>query len=133
MSTVQKICVLDHLGRSDFNRLHTRARRKTWYEGADLVVYCVFDVLVATQNDLRTATLEKRKAVLAKILRSHSGRVLHVAGVEDGLWLYRSALGLKLEGVVGKRLGSTYQDGKQSADWIKVNRPGAVPPKRFEL
>lgn len=93
----------------------------------------MFDVLAATQNDLRTATLEKRKAVLAKILRSHSDRVLHVAGVEDGLWLYRSALELELEGVDGKRLGSTYQDGKRSADWIKVKRPGAVPPERFEL
>ncbi len=40
-------CVLDQLGRSDFDRLHARARRKGWYEGADLVVYCVFDVLVA--------------------------------------------------------------------------------------
>lgn len=127
-----EICVLDNLGRSDFDRLHARARRKGWYEGADLVVYCAFDVLVAMGKDLRSTTLEKRKAVLAKLLRSHGGQVLHVTGVDDGDWLYRSALELSLEGVVGKRLGSPYRDGVRSADWIKVKRPGAVPPERFK-
>ncbi|AZG14917.1 hypothetical protein EHF44_16650 [Cupriavidus pauculus] len=127
-----EVCVLDDLGRSNFDRLHARARRKGWYEGADLVVYCVFDVLVAMGRDFRPVALEKRKAMLAKLLRSHGGQVLHVTGVDDGDWLYRSALELKLEGVVGKRLGSPYQNGVRSADWIKVKRPGAVPPERFK-
>ena len=48
-----EVCVLDEMGRSDFNRLHARARRKGWYEGADRVVYCVFDVLVANGRDIR--------------------------------------------------------------------------------
>lgn len=38
--------VLDDIGRSDFERLHARARRKGWYRGADPVAYCVFDLLV---------------------------------------------------------------------------------------
>lgn len=127
-----EVCVLDDLGRSNFDRLHARARRKGWYEGADLVVYCVFDVLVAMGKDFRPVALEKRKAMLAKLLRSHGGQVLHVTGVDDGDWLYRSALELKLEGVVGKRLGSPYRDGVRSTDWVKVKRPGAVPPERFK-
>lgn len=125
-------CVLDDLGRSDFDRLHARARRKGWYEGADLVVYCVFDVLVAKGKDLRATALERRKAALARLMRAHSDRVLHVSGTEDGAWLYKTALQIELEGVVGKRLGSTYQDGVRSADWFKVKRPGAVPPERFK-
>lgn len=127
-----EVCVLDELGRSDFNRLHTRARRKRWYEGADLVVYCVFDILVDKGKDVRAAALEKRKATLARQLRSHSDRVLLVTGLDDGRWLYQSALDLKLEGVVGKREGSTYQDGVRSSDWIKIKRSGAVPPERFK-
>ncbi len=127
-----EVCVLDELGRSDFNRLHTRARRKSWYEGADLVVYCVFDILVDKGKDLRAAALEKRKAALARMLRSRSDQVLLVTGVDNGRWLYQSALDLKLEGVVGKRQGSAYQDGVRSPDWIKVKRPGAVPPERFK-
>jgi bifunctional non-homologous end joining protein LigD len=127
-----EVCVLDDLGRSDFDRLHARAQRKGWYEGADLVVYCVFDVLVAKGKDVRGMALEKRKATLARMLRAHSDQVLHVTGTDDGNWLYGTALQLELEGVVGKRLGSTYQDGKRSADWFKVKRPGAVPPERFK-
>jgi bifunctional non-homologous end joining protein LigD len=127
-----EVCVLDELGRSDFNRLHARALRKGWYEGADLVVYCVFDVLVAKGKDLRATALEKRKTTLARLMHSHSDRVLHVTGTDDGHWLYRTALQIELEGVVGKRLGSTYQDGTRSPDWFKVKRPGAVPPERFK-
>ena len=127
-----EICVLDELGRSNFDRLHSRALRRGWYEGADLVVYCVFDVLVAKGKDLRSSSLEKRKAMMAKLLHGHADRLLQVTGVDDGQWLYSSALQLDLEGVVGKRLGSTYQDGRRSADWIKVKRPGAVPPERFK-
>lgn len=64
--------------------------------------------------------------------RAHSDRVLHVTSTDDGRWLYSTALQLELEGVVGKRLGSTYQDGKRSSDWFKVKRPGAVPSERFK-
>ncbi|MDN4592022.1 hypothetical protein DBA29_26415 [Xenophilus aerolatus] len=45
-----EICVLDDAGRSDFDRLHARARRRRWYDGADPVVYCIFDVLVADEH-----------------------------------------------------------------------------------
>ena len=30
-----EVCVLDELGRSDYNRLKDRARRRCWYEGCD--------------------------------------------------------------------------------------------------
>ena len=41
----EEVSVLDGMGRSDFIRLQHRARRKRWYEGADPVTYCVFDLL----------------------------------------------------------------------------------------
>jgi len=43
----------------------------------------------------------------------------------------RQMLALKLEGIVGKRAGSTYQAGVRSPDWEKIKRPGAVPAQRF--
>jgi bifunctional non-homologous end joining protein LigD len=36
-----------------------------------------------------------------------------------------------VEGVVRKRAGSLYQDGERSREWMKIKRPGAVPPPRF--
>jgi bifunctional non-homologous end joining protein LigD len=41
-----EVVVLDALGRSDFERLHARSRRRGWYTGADAVVFVAFDVLV---------------------------------------------------------------------------------------
>ncbi len=57
--------------------------------------------------------------------------LLYVDSVDDGEWLYGHALTLGLEGIVGKRAASTYRAGERSRDWVKVKRPGAVPPDRF--
>jgi len=124
-----EVVVQDDIDRSDFDRLIKRARRRRWYAGADPVVYCVFDLLVLRGKDMRAEPLEARKAALRKLVKGLD--VLYVDSVEDGQWLYDQVLQLELEGVVGKRLGSTYQAGVRSLDWIKVKRPGAVPAKRF--
>jgi bifunctional non-homologous end joining protein LigD len=50
---------------------------------------------------------------------------------EQGEAMYRAALELSLEGIVAKRLTSTYQPGVRSRDWLKIKRPGAVPAERF--
>jgi bifunctional non-homologous end joining protein LigD len=126
-----EVCVLDDIGRSDFERLHKRARRKGWYKGADAVAYCVFDLLVGKGKDLRGETLERRKATLRKLLADPPPGMLYVDGVDDGAWLYGHALALGLEGVVAKRAGSLYRSGERSRDWMKLKRPGAVPPERF--
>lgn len=109
-----------------------RARRRGWYEGADAVVYCVFDIIVARGKDIRQEGIEARKDDLTRLLRGRRKGVLEVTSVEDGRWLYQSALALKLEGVVGKRRGSPYRDGERHADWFKLKRPGAAPPERFK-
>ncbi|WP_231909629.1 hypothetical protein [Cupriavidus nantongensis] len=123
--------MLDDIGRSDFERLQSRARRRGWYRGAEPVVYCVFDILVGNGKDLRGQPLQRRKAALRKLLGSQRDGLLYVDSIEDGAWLYGHALALGLEGVVGKRTGSTYQAGERSSDWAKIKRPGAVPYKRF--
>ncbi|MBB2918194.1 ATP-dependent DNA ligase [Cupriavidus alkaliphilus] len=126
-----EVCVLDDIGKSDFERLHARARRKGWYRGADAVAYCVFDLLVGKGMDLRAQPIERRKAVLRKMLAEPPPGLLYVDSVEDGAWLYGHALALRLEGVIAKRAGSSYQAGERSRDWQKIKRPGAIPSKRF--
>ncbi|WP_249221234.1 hypothetical protein [Cupriavidus sp. KK10] len=126
-----EVCVLDDIGRSDFERLHARARRRGWHKGAAHVAYCVFDLLVGKGKDFRGQPIERRKAALRKLLDEPPAGLLYVDSVEDGAWLYGHALTLGLEGVVGKRAGSLYQGGERSRDWIKIKRPGAVPHQRF--
>lgn len=126
-----EVCVLDDLGRSDFERLHVRALRRRWFSGAAPVVYCVFDMLAGHGADFRAEPLESRQQALATLLAQPPEGLLLVSYVDDGPSLYQRALDLSLEGIVAKRHGSFYQDGVRSADWIKVKRPDAVPPQKF--
>lgn len=127
-----EVSVLDDIGRSNFDRLHTRSRRKGFKAGDDLVVFCAFDLLVLRGKDLRDWPLERRKAALARLLVEPPPQVLYVRDIPGQVRaLYAAAVELQLEGVVAKRLGSAYQAGQRSADWVKVVRPGAVPRERF--
>jgi bifunctional non-homologous end joining protein LigD len=128
-----EVCVLDDWGRADFNRLQNRAKRRGYRDGFDPAVYCAFDVLVHRGLDVRSLPLANRKAILRRLLRR---KLPHILLVQDfpgrGEWLYLQARELQLEGIVSKRLASEYRSGVRSDDWVKVKRPGAVPPQRFK-
>lgn len=59
-----EICVLDEWGRSHFDRLQDRARKRRWFAGCDAVVFCMFDLLVAGRKNLMPSPLSERKAAL---------------------------------------------------------------------
>jgi hypothetical protein len=61
-------CVLDDIGRSDFNRLQERARRRCWYKDCDQVTLCAFDLLVHDGRSIMDLPLVQRKARLAMML-----------------------------------------------------------------
>jgi bifunctional non-homologous end joining protein LigD len=127
-----EVCVLDDLGRPDFNRLQERSRRRRWYAGCDSVAFLVFDMLVSHGEDIRTQPVERRKVALQRLLTPAPPAVLYVRHLEEGGdQLYDQACALQVEGIVGKRLGSPYPGGR-TGDWLKIKRPGAVPPERFK-
>lgn len=129
-----EVVVLDDNGRSDFNRLQDRARRRRKVEGADPVHYLVFDTMAIDGRPLIGEPLEVRKAALKTLLEGAGPAVVYVEhfAAEHGRDLFRQAKILKLEGLVGKKLGSFYVPGERSADWCKHKVPGAVPPERFK-
>jgi bifunctional non-homologous end joining protein LigD len=134
-----EMCVLDEFGRSDFEAVHARARRRRYTEGAPVVTYCVFDLLVVNGRNITKEPLEERKARLANIFEAyqpeHTLYVQHMSSddvVDPITWLYDHTLQLKLEGVVAKRADSIYRPGERVKEWFKLKRPGAVPPKRFK-
>ena len=75
-----EVCVLDELGRSDFDQLQERARRRRRrrYPRCRDVDYCVFDLLVNRGVDITQQPLLQRKAAMAAgsggIARSRSSR-----------------------------------------------------------
>lgn len=129
-----EVCVLDEIGRPDFDLVHRRAQRRRWYAGADPVVFVAFDLLAFDGHDLRSEALEFRKLLLAEVFASPPERCLlmqHFPG-EQAATLFAAAVQLELEGVVLKRLGTPYVGGEpRTGDWVKVKRPGAIPPQRF--
>lgn len=123
--------VLDELGRSSFERLHARARRRRWYPGADPVVFATFDLLVDGGQEVTALPVLERKARLARLLDPAPASALLVGhfDADHGPSLFANAvIQLGLEGLVAKRLESPYRPGTRSPDWVKVKRQGAVLP-----
>lgn len=129
-----EVCVFDALGRSDFDRLQYRARRRRWFEGCEPVGYAVFDLLVHNGTDITALPLVHRKSILGDLLRRRLTSILPIAHFDHGTErvFNDGVLGLGLEGLVAKRAFSPYVPGARSADWVKVNRQGAVPAERIK-
>lgn len=127
-----EICVLDDVGRSDFNRLQDRAKLRRYKAGADLVAFLAFDILVADGRDVMASPWRRRKARLSKLLATPPDQVVAIGHVEaNGEWLFEQVLALGLEGMVAKRMTSPYVPGLRTTDWLKVKRKGAISAQRF--
>jgi len=75
-------------------------------------VLCAFDLLELDGRDLRREPIEKRKALLANLLKGQTTSiVLNEVYEEDGEIVFREACKLGCEGIVWKRLGSMYRRG----------------------
>jgi len=120
-----EVVVFDDQGRPSFQGIIQRfslqnERDIRAWDSSGHVDFLVFDVLHLNGNDMRGVSYENRRKVLEALNpKSSSIRILDVFP-EDGQLLYEHAAKLGLEGVVGKRLNSTYKDGTRTRDWIKV-------------
>jgi len=95
-------------------------------------VLCAFDLLELDGKDLRRRPIEERKGLLAKLLHDRDSDlsiVLNEHYEKDGETVFREACKLGCEGIVSKRLGSTYRRGR-SPLWLKVKNPNAPAVKR---
>ena len=102
-------------------------RRKR--HGGDAVLIA-FDLLELDGEDMRRSPIEDRKRKLAKLVRGpHPGIVLNEFFEGDGDILFAHACKLGCEGIVSKRLGSSYRSGR-SPHWVKVKNPKAPAVKR---
>ncbi|HYF18678.1 MAG TPA: hypothetical protein VEA40_12490 [Ramlibacter sp.] len=127
-------CVLDEWGRSDFNRLEARSKRRKWYAGADQVTLCAFDLLVLDGQRVIDRPLTQRKALLRELLaRLPKAEVMYVGDLDADAGLFNQVvMQLKLEGFMAKRRASRYQPGVVSEDWLKIKRPGWQEGRRWK-
>jgi bifunctional non-homologous end joining protein LigD len=110
-----EIVAVDKKGRPVFQALQNVRRG-----GEGRILYYVFDVLQVDGRDLRPLPLERRQAVLRKLLPA-SGTVRLSEAVETtGKAFFRAAETNGLEGIMAKDLGSPYRPGARTRDWLKI-------------
>lgn len=106
-------------GKPSFAALSPPAGRKETAPPCMTCSFYCFDILHAAGIDLRDAAYQERRRFLRQcVVQDSTIQIVHAQ--RDGVALYKAALDTGLEGVIGKRIASTYQSGKRSADWIKV-------------
>ncbi len=121
-----EIVAFDDEGRPSFHKLGPRIHAERpldvlRVQGEVPVTYVVFDVLALGDRDLTCLSLSERKALLARVVQ---GRGLlrsldHITG--NGELLMNFCREKRLEGVVAKRVASTYRPGPaRGDDWIKI-------------
>jgi bifunctional non-homologous end joining protein LigD len=108
-----EIVSLDKQGRSEFQRLQESQKKPAG------LTYVAFDLLYADGRDLRKTPLEERKELLERLIRDDHLVLYSKHIVDHGTALYESARKKNLEGIIGKKRDSTYQE-RRSRDWVKI-------------
>jgi bifunctional non-homologous end joining protein LigD len=119
-----EIVALDEKGVSRFQLLQRRLGRKNAGEIQRLaettrIAYYVFDLLHLDGFDLMGCKLIDRKATLEGILKPSKNIRYSDHIVGEGKKLYAEVAKVPLEGMIAKRLESTYVP-RRSAAWLKV-------------
>jgi bifunctional non-homologous end joining protein LigD len=114
------------MGPDGLSRFEELSRR----EAARTAILYAFDLIEHDGEDLRNLPFLDRKAALARLLRETEAGILlneHIA--EDGATVFAHACRLGAEGIVSKRIDSTYQSGPCRV-WIKVRNPASIAVQR---
>jgi bifunctional non-homologous end joining protein LigD len=127
-----ELTVDDDAGRSSFDRLRQRAVTKTPMNvraaaKANPARLYIFDALSIDGADIRSLPLIDRKLQLRESFEN-TRTLIYASGVEGaGEFVFGEVVARDLEGMVAKRLDSTYQRGR-SRDWLKVKYAGYGRP-----
>jgi bifunctional non-homologous end joining protein LigD len=99
-------------------------------EGARAAILNAFDLIEYDGEDLRNRPFLDRKAALARLLRNTKAGILFNEHInEDGPIVFAHACRLGAEGIVSKKVSSTYQSGRCPV-WIKVRNPASLAVQR---
>jgi bifunctional non-homologous end joining protein LigD len=106
-----ELVVLDADGRPTFEGLQRHETQAAYY---------MFDVLQIGGKDTIALPYEQRRALLGELVEAGSNWMVPAHRVGDGAALLAATVDRGLEGVMAKRLGSTYTPGTRTPHWRKV-------------
>jgi ATP-dependent DNA ligase len=84
------------------------------------VKFCIFDCLEVDNNELRICTYEERQSNIMELRFFFGNNIKYIGSFNDPENFFRIMKENKKEGIVLKRPGSIYHEGKRSTDWLKV-------------
>lgn len=84
------------------------------------VIYQVFDLLWLNGHSTENMTLLQRKELLKEALTETDVIKYHDHILEKGEDFYRLVESLQLEGMIAKKIDSTYERGARTGDWLKI-------------
>jgi bifunctional non-homologous end joining protein LigD len=122
-----EIIAFDRDGRPSFQALQRRIQAHDRGQIAAMALadpapYYIFDLLAFDRFDLRGLALETRKELLRRMIRGEGLLRYSDYHTGNGRAFYDAVAELGLEGVVAKRLNSSYQAGR-GGGWLKIKCP----------
>jgi bifunctional non-homologous end joining protein LigD len=120
-----EIVALDSAGHPSFaalqQRMHTPSRAQAARQAKDNpVTYVIFDLLWLDGHSLMEQPYVERRARLSELALGGDRLAVPNHFVGDGGALLAASAELELEGVLAKRVDSTYRPGARSDGWVKV-------------
>lgn len=106
-----ELVVLDDEGRPRFELIQRHQRQAALY---------LFDVLSIDDHDTIGLPYEQRRRLLGDVVEAGPNWAVPAHRVGDGAALLDATAAQELEGVMAKRLGTSYRPGARSKDWRKV-------------
>jgi bifunctional non-homologous end joining protein LigD len=124
-----ELVAFDEEGRPSFERLQQRihqtsepiVRRRM---KSHPVTYVIFDLLYLDGRDLTGEPYARRRELLERLELKGSSWQTPSHSVGNAAELLRASAERRLEGIVMKRLDSSYTPGKRGGDWLKVKNVG---------
>jgi bifunctional non-homologous end joining protein LigD len=120
-----EIVALDEADRPSFPRLQRRMHVNEPAQIARLsrevpILYVLFDLLYLDGKSLTHRPYEQRRAMLEELTLAGPAWQVTPSYVDRGRAMLEAATQNRLEGIVAKKLDSTYEAGRRSNCWLKI-------------
>jgi bifunctional non-homologous end joining protein LigD len=131
LRSVKETCILDGevimmdsaKGRPSFQKVLQRERSKRAVRSESLrtlsISYVLFDILHLGDRDLRDVPYQERHRLLSSLFPEKKPQLFVSDLFPDGQALWNWVTQHEWEGIVSKRLSSTYKQDKKHQDWFK--------------
>jgi bifunctional non-homologous end joining protein LigD len=106
-----ELVALDDAGRPNFGMLQAHSRP---------ALFAAFDILEVNGIDTTGLPYQQRRALLVDVVEPGSHWMVPEHHVGGGAELLVVTETQGLEGIIAKRLGSSYRPGTRSKDWVKI-------------